>query len=250
MRFKFRNYFYQNEESGAEPTDGVSSDGATDEVKAPVKTGDEDKLDYTLKKVRKELEAAQKLVKEKDAQLKERERLDEEARARETGNYELLKKQTIESADAKVAAAEKREREALEKLEATERSKKNTLKRSELKTAFSRVFHEDIVEDLLANKKYLKLIDIAEDEEGDYEVIVFQSEKDQTQRFKTVDKKYVPFTLADLVEEIASKKPTAAKPLNRASGDNIPNGSGKRQTNDFNRTADPMDLVKKGLGLS
>jgi len=93
-------------------------------------------------------------------------------------------------------------------------------------------------------------LEAIENEDGEYEVIVVESVKDRTQRFKVVDKKTVPFTIEDWANEIAAKKPSAAKPLNRASGDNIPNGSGKRQTSDFNRTADPMDLVKKGLGLS
>jgi hypothetical protein len=247
----FRKFPLQNEATDADATNESVSSGATDEQpKGKAKPEEDDTVKRTLKKLREELAAAQNLAKEKDAQLKERERLDEEERAKRTGDYEILKKQTIESADAKVAAAEKREREALERVEATEKSKKNTLKRSELKTAFSRVFHEDIVEDLLANKKYLKLIDIVEDEDGDYEVIVFQSEKDQTQRFKSVDKKYVPFTLADLVEEIASKKPTAAKPVNRASGDNIANGNGNRRgNNDFNLTASANDLTAKALGF-
>jgi hypothetical protein len=251
MRFKFRNYFYQNEATDADATNESTSSSATDEqAKSTAKSEEDDTVKRTLRKLREEADAANKRAKLLEDQLKERERLDAEERAKRTGDYEILKKQTIESADAKVAAAEKRAQEALERIEATEKSKKNTLKRSELKTAFSRVFHEDIVEDLLANKKYLKLIDIVEDEDGDYEVIVFQSEKDQTQRFKSVDKKYVPFTLADLVEEIAAKKPTAAKPTNRASGDNIANGNGNRRgNNDFNLTASANDLTAKALGF-
>jgi hypothetical protein len=250
MRFKFRNYFYQNEESGADSTDGVSSGSATDEVKAPAKPEEDDTVKRTLKKLRDELNAAQALVKQKDEQLKEKERLDEEERAKRTGDFAKLKEQLLTETAAEKAAAKKREEEALQRLEEKDAKVKQQFIKKEIKAAFAQVFRSEFLDDLTNNPAYAKQLEAIENEDGEYEVIVVESVKDRTQRFKVVDKKTVPFTIEDWANEIAAKKPSAAKPLNRASGDNIPNGSGKRQTSDFNRTADPMDLVKKGLGLS
>lgn len=249
MRFKFRNYFYQNEESGADSTDSVSS-GATDEVKAPAKQEEDDTVKRTLKKLRDELNAAQALVKQKDEQLKEKERLDEEERAKRTGDFAKLKEQLLTETAAEKAAAKKREEEALQRLEEKDAKVKQQFIKKEIKAAFAQVFKSEFLDDLTNNPAYAKQLEAIENEDGEYEVIVVESVKDRTQRFKVVDKKTVPFTIEDWANDIAAKKPSAAKPLNRASGDNIPNGSGKRQTSDFNRTADPMDLVKKGLGLS
>lgn len=249
MRFKFRNYFYQNEESGADSTDSVSS-GATDEPKAPAKQEEDDTVKRTLKKLRDELNAAQALVKQKDEQLKEKERLDEEERAKRTGDFAKLKEQLLTETAAEKAAAKKREEEALQRLEEKDAKVKQQFIKKEIKAAFAQVFKSEFLDDLTNNPAYAKQLEAIENEDGEYEVIVVESVKDRTQRFKVVDKKTVPFTIEDWANEIAAKKPSAAKPLNRASGDNIPNGSGKRQTSDFNRTADPMDLVKKGLGLS
>jgi hypothetical protein len=250
MRFKFRNYFYQNEEIGADSTDGVSSGSATDEVKAPAKPEEDDTVKRTLKKLRDELNAAQALVKQKDEQLKEKERLDEEERAKRTGDFAKLKEQLLTETAAEKAAAKKREEEALQRLEEKDAKVKQQFIKKEIKAAFAQVFRSEFLDDLTNNPAYAKQLEAIENEDGEYEVIVVESVKDRTQRFKVVDKKTVPFTIEDWANEIAAKKPSAAKPLNRASGDNIPNGSGKRQTSDFNRTADPMDLVKKGLGLS
>lgn len=249
MRFKFKNYFYQNEENGAESTDSVSS-SATDEVKAPAKPEEDDTVKRTLKKLRDELNAAQALVKQKDEQLKEKERLDEEERAKRTGDFAKLKEQLLTETAAEKAAAKKREEEALARLEEKDAKVKQQFIKKEIKAAFAQVFKSEFLDDLTNNPAYAKQLEAIENEDGEYEVIVVESVKDRTQRFKVVDKKTVPFTIEDWANEIAAKKPSAAKPLNRASGDNIPNGSGKRQTSDFNRTADPMDLVKKGLGLS
>lgn len=249
MRFKFRNYFYQNEESGADSTDGVSS-GATDEVKTPAKPEEDDAVKRTFKKLRDEVEAANKKAKQLEEQLKERERLDEEERAKRTGDFESLKERLLTETAAKETAAKKREEEALAKLEEKDAKVKQQFIKKEIKAAFAQVFKSEFLDDLTNNPAYAKQLEAIENEDGEYEVIVVESVKDRTQRFKVVDKKTVPFTIEDWANEIAAKKPSAAKPLNRASGDNIPNGSGKRQTSDFNRTADPMDLVKKGLGLS
>jgi hypothetical protein len=249
MRFKFRNYFYQNEESGADSTDGVSS-GASDEVKTPAKPEEDDTVKRTLRKLRDELSAAQALVKQKDDQLKEKERLDEEERAKRTGDFESLKERLLTETAAKETAAKKREEEALQRLEEKDAKVKQQFIKKEIKAAFAQVFKSEFLDDLTNNPAYAKQLEAIENEDGEYEVIVVESVKDRTQRFKVVDKKTVPFTIEDWANEIAAKKPSAAKPLNRASGDNIPNGGGKRQTSDFNRTADPMDLVRKGLGLS
>jgi hypothetical protein len=246
MRFKFRNYFYQNEEIGADSTDGVSS-GATDEVKAPAKPEEDDTVKRTLKKLRDELNAAQALVKQKDEQLKEKERLDEEERAKRTGDFAKLKEQLLTETAAEKAAAKKREEEALQRLEEKDAKVKQQFIKKEIKAAFAQVFRSEFLDDLTNNPAYAKQLEAIENEDGEYEVIVVESVKDRTQRFKVVDKKTVPFTIEDWANEIAAKKPSAAKPLNRASGDNIPNGSGKRQTNDFNRNADPLDLIKKSL---
>ena len=108
MRFKFRNYFYQNEEIGADSTDGVSSGSATDEVKAPAKPEEDDTVKRTLKKLRDELNAAQALVKQKDEQLKEKERLDEEERAKRTGDFAKLKEQLLTETAAEKAGPAKR----------------------------------------------------------------------------------------------------------------------------------------------
>jgi hypothetical protein len=148
------------------------------------------------------------------------------------------------------AGAKKLEEEALQRLEEKDAKVKQQFIKKEIKAAFAQVFRSEFLDDLTNNPAYAKQLEAIENEDGEYEVIVVESVKDRTQRFKVVDKKTVPFTIEDWANEIAAKKPSAAKPLNRASGDNIPNGSGKRQTSDFNRTADPMDLVKKGLGLS
>jgi len=249
MRFKFRNYFYQNEESGADSTDGVSS-GASDEVKTPAKPEEDDTVKRTLRKLRDELSAAQALVKQKDDQLKEKERLDEEERAKRTGDFESLKERLLTETAAKETAAKKREEEALQRLEEKDAKVKQQFIKKEIKAAFAQVFKSEFLDDLTNNPAYAKQLEAIENEDGEYEVIVVESVKDRTQRFKVVDKKTVPFTIEDWANEIAAKKPSAAKPLNRASGDNIPNGSGKRQNHGFALTADPMDLVKKGLGLS
>ena len=244
-----KEYFLQNEEIGADSTDGASS-GATDEVKTPAKPEEDDTVKRTLRKLRDELSAAQALVKQKDDQLKEKERLDEEERAKRTGDFESLKERLLTETAAKETAAKKREEEALQRLEEKDAKVKQQFIKKEIKAAFAQVFKSEFLDDLTNNPAYAKQLEAIENEDGEYEVIVVESVKDRTQRFKVVDKKTVPFTIEDWANEIAAKKPSAAKPLNRASGDNIPNGSGKRQTSDFNRTADPMDLVKKGLGLS
>jgi len=249
MRFKFRNYFYQNEEVGADSTDGVSS-GATDDVKAPAKTEEDDTVKRTLRKLRDEADAANKRAKQLEEQLKEKEKLDEEERAKRTGDFETLKERLLTETAAKETAAKKREEEALQRLEEKDAKVKQQFIKKEIKAAFAQVFKSEFLDDLTNNPAYAKQLEAIENEDGEYEVIVVESVKDRTQRFKVVDKKTVPFTIEDWANEIAAKKPSAAKPLNRASGDNIPNGSGKRQTSDFNRTADPMDLVKRGLGLS
>jgi hypothetical protein len=195
-------------------------------------------------------DAAEKRAKQLEAQLKERERLDEEERAKRTGDFESLKERLLTETAAKEAAAKKREEEALQRLEEKDAKFKEQFIKKEIKAAFAQVFKSEFLDDFTNNPAYAKQLEAVENEDGDLEVIVVESVKDRTQRFKVVDKKTVPFTIEDWANEIAAKKPSAAKPLNRASGDNIPNGSGKRQTSDFNRTADPMDLVKKGLGLS
>jgi hypothetical protein len=195
-------------------------------------------------------DAAEKRAKQLEAQLKERERLDEEERAKRTGDFESLKERLLTETAAKEAAAKKREEEALQRLEEKDAKFKEQFIKKEIKAAFAQVFKSEFLDDFTNNPAYAKQLEAVENEDGDLEVIVVESVKDRTQRFKVVDKKTVPFTIEDWANEIAAKKPSAAKPLNRASGDNIPNGSGKRQTSDFNRTADPMDLVKRGLGLS
>ena len=244
-----KEYFLQNEESGADSTDGASS-GATDEVKTPAKPEEDDTVKRTLKKLRDEADAANKRAKQLEEQLKEKERLDEEERAKRTGDFETLKERLLTETAAKETAAKKREEEALARLEEKDAKVKQQFIKKEIKAAFAQVFKSEFLDDLTNNPAYAKQLEAIENEDGEYEVIVVESVKDRTQRFKVVDKKTVPFTIEDWANEIAAKKPSAAKPLNRASGDNIPNGSGKRQTSDFNRTADPMDLVKKGLGLS
>jgi hypothetical protein len=244
-----KEYFLQNEESGADSTDGASS-GATDEVKTPAKPEEDDTVKRTLKKLRDEADAANKRAKQLEEQLKEKERLDEEERAKRTGDFETLKERLLTETAAKETAAKKREEEALQRLEEKDAKVKQQFIKKEIKAAFAQVFKSEFLDDLTNNPAYAKQLEAIENEDGEYEVIVVESVKDRTQRFKVVDKKTVPFTIEDWANEIAAKKPSAAKPHNRASGDNIPNGSGKRQTSDFNRTADPMDLVKRGLGLS
>jgi hypothetical protein len=244
-----KEYFLQNEENGAESTDGVSSGNATDEVKQP-ESEENETVKVTLKKLRLQADAAEKRAKQLEAQLRERERLDEEERAKRTGDFESLKERLLTETAAKEAAAKKREEEALQRLEEKDAKFKEQFIKKEIKAAFAQVFKSEFLDDFTNNPAYAKQLEAVENEDGDLEVIVVESVKDRTQRFKVVDKKTVPFTIEDWANEIAAKKPSAAKPLNRASGDNIPNGSGKRQTSDFNRTADPMDLVRKGLGLS
>jgi len=242
-----KEYFLQNEESGAEPTDGVSSGSVTDEVKAAAKPEEDDAVKRTFKKLRDEVEAANKKAKQLEEQLKERERLDEEERAKRTGDFESLKERLLTETAAKETAAKKREEEALARLEEKDAKVKQQFIKKEIKAAFAQVFKSEFLDDLTNNPAYAKQLEAVENEDGEYEVIVVESVKDRTQRFKVVDKKTVPFTIEDWANEIAAKKPSAAKPLNRASGDNIPNGSGKRQASDFNRTADPLDLIKKSL---
>jgi len=106
MRFKFRNYFYQNEESGADSTDGVSS-GATDEPKAPAKPEEDDTVKRTLKKLREEAEVANKRAKQLEDRLKERERLDEEEKAKRTGDFETWKERLLTETAAKIEAEKK-----------------------------------------------------------------------------------------------------------------------------------------------
>lgn len=251
MRFKFRNYFYQNEATDANATNESVSSGATDEQpKNKAKPEEDDTVKRTLKKLREELAAAQNLAKEKDAQLKERERLDEEEKAKRTGDFETLKERLLTETAAKETAAKQREQEALTRLEEKDARFKSQFKKKEIKAAFAQVFKPEFLDDLINNPAYEKQLEVVENDDGEYEVIVVESVKDRTQRFKVVDKKTVPFTVEDWANEIAAKKPSAAKPTNRASGDNIANGNGNRRgNNDFNLTASANDLTAKALGF-
>lgn len=258
MRFKFRNYFYQNEEKGADSTDGATdgaSNGASNgevkgEVKAPAKPEEDDTIKRTLKKLRDEADAANKRAKQLEDQLKERERLDEEERAKRTGDFETLKERLLTETAAKETAAKQREQEALTRLEEKDARFKSQFKKKEIKAAFAQVFKAEFLDDLINNPAYEKQLEVVENDDGEYEVIVVESAKDRTQRFKVVDKKTVPFTVEDWANEIAAKKPSAAKPVNRASGDNIANGNGNRRgNNDFNLTASANDLTAKALGF-
>jgi hypothetical protein len=101
-----KEYFLQNEESGADSTDGASS-GATDEVKTPAKPEEDDTVKRTLKKLREEAEAANKRAKQLEDRLKERERLDEEEKAKRTGDFETWKERIRAETAAQIEAEKK-----------------------------------------------------------------------------------------------------------------------------------------------
>jgi hypothetical protein len=247
MRFKFRNYFYQNEESGAEPTDGVSSGSVTDEVKAAAKPEEDDTVKRTLKKLREEAEAANKRAKQLEDRLKERERLDEEEKAKRTGDFETWKERIRAETAAQIEAERKARADEVSATTKDSEELKQEWKHEKIVSAFSKFLKPEFAERFAKIEDYNKLVEVTRSDNGRYSVVVVESLTDRTPRFKSDGKKTVPFTLDDLADQIANEIPTAAKPLNRASGDNIPNGSGKRQMSDFNRTADPLDLIKKSL---
>ena len=246
----FRKFPLQNEATDGDTTNESVSSGATDEPKAPAKPEEDDTVKRTLKKLREEAEVANKRAKQLEDRLKERERLDEEEKAKRTGDFETWK----ERIRAETAAQIEAERKArLDEVSATTKDAeelKQEWKHEKIVSAFSKFLKPEFAERFAKIEDYNKLVEVTRSDNGRYSVVVVESLTDRTPRFKSDGKKTVPFTLDDLADQIANEIPTAAKPLNRASGDNIPNGSGKRQTSDFNRTADPMDLVKRGLGLS
>ena len=245
----FRKFPLQNEATDGDATNESTSSGATDEVKSKAKPEEDDTVKRTLKKLRDEADAANKRAKQLEDQLKEREKLDEEEKAKRTGDFETLKERLLTETAAKETAAKQREQEALTKLEEKDARFKSQFKKKEIKAAFAQVFKAEFLDDLINNSAYEKQLEVVENDDGEYEVIVVESIKDRTQRFKVVDKKTVPFTVEDWANEIAAKKPSAAKPVNRASGDNISHGNGSRRgNNDFNLTAPANDLVGKALG--
>jgi len=210
----FKEYFLQNEEIGAESTDSVSS-GATDEPKAPAKPEEDDTVKRTLKKLREEAEAANK---------------------RAAAQIEAEKKARVDEVSATSKDAEELKEE---------------WKHEKIVSSFSKYLKKEVAEKFAKVPDYKDLVEVTRGANGKYTIVVVESLTDRTPRFKSDgNKKTVPFTIDDLAEQIANEMPTLAESINKASGDNIPYGSGKRQTSDFNRTADPMDLVKRGLGLS
>lgn len=246
----FRKFPLQNEATDADATNESVSSGATDEAKSKAKPEEDDTVKRTFKKLRDEADTANKRAKQLEDQLKEREKLDEEEKAKRTGDFETLKERLLTETAAKETAAKQREQEALTKLEEKDARFKSQFKKKEIKAAFAQVFKSEFLDDLINNSAYEKQLEVVENDDGEYEVIVVESIKDRTQRFKVVDKKTVPFTVEDWANEIASKKPSAAKPVNRASGDNISHGNGgRRGNNDFNLTASANDLTAKALGF-
>ncbi len=244
----FRKFPLQNEATDADATNEDVSSGATDETKTKPEENDTVKL--TLTKLRRQADAAEKRAKEAEDRLSQREKLDEEEKAKRTGDFEALKERLLTETAAKENAAKQREQEALTKLEEKDARFKSQFKKKEIKAAFAQVFRSEFLDDLINNSAYEKQLDVVENDDGEYEVIVVESVKDRTQRFKVVDKKTVPFTVEDWANEIAAKKPLAAKPTNKASGDNIANSDGNRRgSNDFNLTASAGDLTAKALGF-
>lgn len=241
-----RNYFFKypllNEEGGADPVDEIGSGTSSSDG--------EDKVKALLKKLRTESDEATKRAKAAEDRLKQIEEANREKLAKEEGDYNALKERLLAETSAKESAAKKREEEAIAQLQSKDSRFKSQFKKKEIKAAFAQVFKSEFLDDLINNPTYEKQLEVVETDDGEYEVIVCESLKDRTQRFKVVDKKTVPFTVEDWANEIAAKKPTAAKPVNRASGDNVPYGNGKsRSQNDFNLNAPPQDLVAKSLGL-
>lgn len=248
----FKRFPLQNEATDADVINESASSGATDEVKAPVKPSkpeDDDTVKRTLKKLREELAAAQNLAKEKDAQLKEREKRDEEERAKRTGDFESWK----ERIRAETAAQIEAERKArLDEVSATSKDAedlKQEWKHEKIVSAFSKFLKPEVAEKFAKVPDYKNLVEVEKGENGRYSIVVVESLSDRTPRFKSDGKKTVPFTLDDLAEQIANEIPTVAMPINKASGDNISHGNGRRGNNDFNLTASANDLTAKALGF-
>ena len=236
----FLKYFLQNEETGADelpPSAGTP---------AP----QDDKAKTLISKLRKEADDATKRAKAAEDRLTAIEQDKELEAAKKAGDFEALKERLALDVSTARESAKKEKDEAVSLLASKDAKFKSQLKRKEIKAAFALVFKPEFIEDFVNNSAYAKQLEVVETEDGDYEVIVVESNSDRTQKYKVDGKKTVPFTIEDWANEIASKKPSAAKPTNRASGDNIPNGNGQnRGSSNFNMNASPQDLVAKSLGF-
>ena len=247
----FRKFPLQNEATDGDTTNESVSSGATDEPKAPAKPEEDDTVKRTLKKLREEAEAANKRAKQLEDRLKERERLDEEEKAKRTGDFETWKERIRAETAAQIEAEKKARADEVSATSKDAEELKEEWKHEKIVSSFSKYLKKEVAEKFAKVPDYKDLVEVTRGANGKYTIVVVESLTDRTPRFKSDgNKKTVPFTIDDLAEQVANEMPTLAMPINKASGDNIPNGSGKRQTSDFNRTADPMDLVKKGLGLS
>ena len=237
---RLRKYFFQSEEIGADEL--PASAGSP----APV----DDKAKPLISKLRKEIEDATKRAKAAEDRLTAIEQEKELESAKKAGDFESLKERLAIETSAAKETARKEKDEAVSLLATKDAKFKSQLIRKEIKAAFAQVFKSEFIEDFVNNSLYAKQLEVIETDDGDYEVIVIESASDRTQKTKVEGKKTVPFTIEDWANDIAAKKPSAAKAVNKASGDNISHGNGNgRNQNDWIRTASSQDLVARGLGL-
>lgn len=244
MKFK---YFYQNEEDGADVVDAVS---AAPQTAPKVNTEEDDTVKKTLKKLRDEADAANKRAKQLEEQLKERQRLDEEEKAKRTGDFEQWKERLRSETAAQIEAERKARIEEVSATVSDAESLKQEWKHEKIVSAFSKYLKPEFAERFAKIPDYQNLVEVTKNDNGRYSIVVVESLSDRTPRFKSDGKKTVPFTLDDLADLIANEIPTAAKPLNRASGDNIANGNGNgKGGSNWNMTASPTELTARAIGL-
>lgn len=237
MPREFWNRFpYQSEETGDQ---GDASGASGNNVETTEDTKPVEKT-YSPEFVKTLRENERKLAREAadlKKQLAEIQAKQEEEAAAKKGDYEALKKQTLEENARIKAEKEKALAEKEQEVANITAKHERRLKRESLKSAFTGVFNSDAIEDLLANETYAKALKIVENESGDLNVIVVDSDGDP--RLK-VEKggKTVPFTVDDLAWELAEKKPSLALPRNQASGDGMPARNGRR----FKDGVDPSKM--------
>ena len=236
---RFRKYFFQNEETGADDLPPSSGSAPQD-----------DSAKKLISKLRKEADEATKRAKSAEDRLAAIEQDKELESAKKAGDFESLKERLAVDVSTAKEAARKEKDEAVALLDSKDAKFKSQIKKRAIMAAFAKVFRSEALDDLTANPAYANQLDVIETDDGDYDVIVVESNSDRTQRYKVDGKKTVPFTLDDWANEIAVKKSLYAKPLNKASGDNIAYGNGQsRNSNNFNLSASSQDLVAKGLGF-
>ena len=242
---RFKKYFFQSEETGADTT----NNGVAAPAIAQPKDGD-DTVKRTIAAIRAERDVAIKKAADAEARWKEREDKDEEAKAKQSGDFETWKERIRVETTAQIEAERKDKMDKISATESDSLSLKAEWKMEKIISAFSKVLRPEFVEKFARIPDYQELVEVVKNDKGRYSIVIVESADDRTPRFKSDGKKTVPFTIDDLALLVANEVPTAASPINKASGDNISHGNGQGHSrNNFNRTATAQDLVADGLGF-